>query len=213
LIKTVCVLEVRAALGFTITLDGQLSDEILSTRIAQGDVAAFELLYDRHAAMILGIAFRITGDQSLAEEILQETFWRVWQSARTYKPERGSLAGWLYRIAHNLAIDTVRRQRVRPQVIYEHADSNPVLDRIHDSEVDVAQQAQSNLDLQQVKHGLANLPREQRQVIEMAYFHGMTRQEIAKATGEALGTIHTRARLGLRKLREHLNRRVETERK
>jgi len=137
---------------------------------------------------------------------LQETFWRVWQSAHTYQPQRGSFTGWLFRIARNLAIDAYRRRSVRPQAITETADTDPILDQMPDPDMDVAERAQSNLKAQQIRNVLTTLSREQRQVIEMAYFLGMTRQEIAKATGEALGTIHTRARLGLKKLREELSR-------
>jgi len=89
----------------------QWSDEILEARVAQGDVRALETLYDRHAAMILGIALKVTSDKTLAEEVLQETFWRVWQRAGTYQPEQGAFTSWLFRIARRLAMDTDRRQK------------------------------------------------------------------------------------------------------
>jgi len=188
-------------------LAGQLSDdEILRARVSQGDLTALETLYDRYAATVLGISLKIIGERATAEDVLQETFWRVWQSAVTYQSQRGSFTGWLFRIARNLAIDAYRRRSVRPQAITEMANVNPILDQIPDPDIDVPEQAQSNLKAQQVRNALTGLPREQRQVIEMAYFYGMTRQEIAKATGEALGTVHTRARLGLQKLREELER-------
>ena len=183
---------------------GRLSDEILVARVASGDRTALESLYDYHAAAVLGISLKIIGDRSAAEDVLQETFWRVWQSAVTYQSQRGSFTGWLFRIARNLAIDAYRRRSVRPQTIIETADANPILDQLPDPDMDVEDQAQSNLKAQQVRNALTILSREQRQVIEMAYFYGMTRQEIAEATGEALGTIHTRARLGLQKLRKKL---------
>ena len=180
----------------------QLSDETLAARVAQGDTVAFETLYDRYAARVLGICLRITGDPALAEELLQETFWRVWQRAVSYEPGRGSFTGWLFRIARNLAIDAYRRNRTRPHAIAGSRDAEPILDRIPDLDSNVPEQAQSRLDALQVQNALAILPRPQRQVLEMAYFYGLTRHEIAEATGEALGTIHTRARLGLQKLRE-----------
>jgi len=183
---------------------GRLSDEILVARVASGDRTALESLYDYHAAAVLGISLKIIGDRAAAEDVLQETFWRVWQSAVTYQSQRGSFTGWLFRIARNLAIDAYRRRSVRPQTIIETADANPILDQLPDPDMDVEDQAQSNLKAQQVRNALTTLSREQRQVIEMAYFYGMTRQEIAEATGEALGTIHTRARLGLQKLRKKL---------
>ena len=183
---------------------GRLSDEILVARVASGDRTALESLYEHHAAAVLGISLKIIGDRAAAEDVLQETFWRVWQSAVTYRSQRGSFTGWLFRIARNLAIDAYRRRSVRPQTIIETADANPILDQLPDPDMDVEDQAQSNLKAQQVRNALTILSREQRQVIEMAYFYGMTRQEIAEATGEALGTIHTRARLGLQKLRKEL---------
>ena len=190
---------------------GRLSDEILAARVALGDRAALETLYERHAATVLGLSLKIISDRATAEDVLQETFWRVWQSAITYHSQRGSFTSWLFRIARNLAIDAYRRRSVRPQTITETAGANPILDQMPDPNVDVENQAQSNLEAQQLRNALAALPREQRQVIEMAYFHGMTRQEIAEATGEALGTIHTRARLGLQKLHAELKRRAELE--
>jgi RNA polymerase sigma-70 factor (ECF subfamily) len=164
------------------------------------------VLYDRYASIVLGIALKATGDQALAEEILQETFWRVWQSAATYQSQLGSFTGWLFRIARNLAIDTHRRRNVRPQAISGLEGSDPILDEMPDPNTDVPEQAQSILKNRQIRKALASLPVVQRQVIEMAYFYGMTRQEIAEATGEALGTIHTRARLALQKLRGEFER-------
>ena len=181
-------------------------DETLATRVARGDSAALEVLYDRYASRVLGISMKIVGDQALAEDILQETFWRVWQSASTYQPQLGPFTGWLFRIARNLSIDAYRRRNVRPQIFVGANGSDPILDETPDPDTDVAEQAQSILQNRQVRKALDALPGVQRQVIEMAYFYGMTRQEIAEATGEALGTIHTRARLALQKLRGELER-------
>ena len=183
-------------------------DEALAARVARGDGAALEALYDRYASRVLGISMKIIGDQALAEDILQETFWRVWQSAGTYQSQLGAFTGWLFRIARNLSIDAYRRRNVRPQAILSarEAESDPILEEMPDPDMDVAEQAQSILMNRQVRKALASLPGVQRQVIEMAYFYGMTRQEIAEATGEALGTIHTRARLALQKLRGELER-------
>ena len=185
---------------------GTLSDEILIARVARGDNTALEALYDLYAPTVLGICLKITRDHASAEDILQETFWRVWQSASIYQPQRGSFKGWLFRIARNLAIDSYRRRNARLQEVIISADMDPILDRISAPDMDVSTQVQSNLDAEQIQNALRSLPREQRQAIEMAYFYGMTRQEIAEATGEALGTIHTRARLGLEKLRQELQR-------
>ncbi|HSL31584.1 MAG TPA: sigma-70 family RNA polymerase sigma factor [Anaerolineales bacterium] len=183
-----------------------VSDEALADRISRRDSAALESLYDRYAARVLGVAFKVIGDRIVAEDVLQETFWRVWKNAASYQSERGSFASWLFRIVRNLAIDAYRRQSVRPQALYSAETGEPVLEATPDPNADVAEQAQVLLQNRQVQNALATLPRAQRQVIEMAYFYGMTRQEIAEATGEALGTIHTRARLALMKLRDELTK-------
>jgi RNA polymerase sigma-70 factor (ECF subfamily) len=184
----------------------QLSDEILVARVAQGDSTALETLYDRHASTVLGIALRIIDERAAAEGILQETFWRIWQNAAAHQPQRGTFTTWLFSIARNLAIDAYHRQSVRPQPIIEIEHTDPVLDRMPDPRMNVTKQAQSNAIAKQAREALKSLPPEQKQVIEMAYFYGMTRQEIAEAIGEPIGTIHTRARLGLQKLRQLLER-------
>ena len=183
---------------------GQLSDEVLAARVAQGDRKAFETLYDRHASMVLGITLQITGERAVAEDIVQATFWRLWQSADTYQPERGPFTAWLFRIARNLAIDAYRRHSIRPKAITDENNVESLVDGIPDPDMDVPEQAQANLMAQQARTALKSLPSEQRQVIELAYFSGMTRQETAKVTGQPVGTIHTRARLGLQKFREAL---------
>jgi RNA polymerase sigma-70 factor (ECF subfamily) len=184
----------------------QLSDEVLAAGVARGESSALEALYDRYASTVLGISLKIMGDRAAAEDVLQETFWRVWRSAASYQSQRGSFTGWLFRIARNLAIDAYRRGNIRPRPITDVDDSDSIIDRTPDPNVDVPEQSQLHLTHKQVLSALATLPRVQRKVIEMAYFYGMTRQEIAEATGEALGTIHTRARLALQKLREELKR-------
>ena len=184
----------------------RMSDELLATKIARGSSAALEVLYDRYASTVLGISLKVIGDRAAAEDVLQETFWRVWRSAASYQSQRGSFTGWLFRIARNLAIDAYRRRNIRPRPITDVDNSDSVMDQTPDPTMDVAEQSRVLLNHKLVLAALATLPRVQRQVIELAYFYGMTRQEIAEKTGEALGTIHTRARLALQKLREELQR-------
>ncbi|HEU0294947.1 MAG TPA: sigma-70 family RNA polymerase sigma factor [Anaerolineales bacterium] len=184
----------------------ELSDQVLAARVARGDSAALEALYDRHASTVLGMLVKVIGDRAMAEDVLQETFWRLWKSASSYDAQRGPFTGWLFRIARNLAIDAHRRMDVRPQAIGNTDEADVLADRTPDPDTNVPEQVQADFRNRQIRSALAALPRLQRQVIEMAYFYGMTRQEIAEATGEALGTIHTRARLGLQKLREELER-------
>jgi RNA polymerase sigma-70 factor, ECF subfamily len=184
----------------------RLSDEVLVAQVARGSGAALEALYDRYASSVLGISLKVIGDQAMAEDVLQETFWRVWKSAAMYQSQRGTFTSWLFRIARNLSIDVYRRWNVRPQGFRSAGNSDSILDRTPDPDMDVTEQAQALLKNRQVRNALTSLPPVQRQVIEMAYFYGMTRQEIAEVTGEALGTIHTRARLALQKLREELDK-------
>ena len=181
----------------------EFSDEMLAARVARGDPAALELLYDRYAAKVLGIAMKILDDRPGAEEVLQETFWRAWKRAEQYQPERGAFAGWLFRIARNLAFDQ-RRAAVRVQVIPEPEAAESFLERLPDPGMDTSKQAENKLNMEHVHNAMQSVPPEQRQVLELAYFHGLTRQEIAAATGLPPGTVHTRARLGLQKLRREL---------
>ena len=179
----------------TKTVHGQSADEVLIAQAAQGDVIAFETLYDRYAPTVLGLALKITGDRALADDLLLETFLHVWRSAGTYQSQQEAFLSWLFRIARNLSVEA-RSRLVSPPAY---------------SAMRVVNHDQSDLSAKQVQSILANLPDEQRQVIEMAYFYGMSRQEIAKATGKPLGTIHTGARLGLQKLSESLRDGPEVE--
>src|SRR5215216_7229027 len=115
----------------------QLSDEVLAAQVARGESHALETLYDRYASTVLGISVKIMGDQAAAEDVLQETFWRVWRSAASYQSQRGSFTGWLFRIARNLAIDAYRRRNVRPQAMSAMEEGEPVLDQMSDPSADV----------------------------------------------------------------------------
>ena len=177
------------------------SDEQLIAQVARGDTTAYEMLYDRYAAAGLGLALKITGDQALAEEVLQETFWRVWRKADLFQNQRGAFTSWFFGIARNLSIDMLRRRRTQVQPADE---SDRMIEQTADPSLDVPETAWLRLKHQQMRAAIESLPDEQRYVIELAYFRGMTRQEIAQATGEPLGTVHTRARLALQKLRDEL---------
>ena len=177
------------------------SDEQLIAQVARGDTTAYEMLYDRYSSAVMGFALKITGDRSLAEEILQETFWRVWSKADLFQTQRGAFTSWFFGIARNLSIDLLRRQRTQFQPADE---SDQKIEQTADPSLDVPEAAWLRVKRQQMRAAIESLPSEQRNVIEMAYYRGMTRQEIARATGEPLGTIHTRARLALQKLRNEL---------
>jgi RNA polymerase sigma-70 factor, ECF subfamily len=175
-----------------------ISDEELIEAVARGDRRAFEALYDRYAPAVFGLALRTLRDREVAEEAVQEIFWRIWQRAGSFDRSR-MFAPWLFGIAHNYCIDELRRRRARPQSVYED-DERPILGAIPDT-VDVSEAAVLAEQRRAVQDALRQLPDEQREALEMAYFGGLTQQEIAARLGNPLGTIKTRMRLGLQKLR------------
>ncbi len=181
----------------------EVSDEQLMGRVVRGESAALEILYQRYASSVMGLAFKIVRDRGLAEEVVQETFLRIWLRRSAYDAGRGKVLVWVLGIARNLAIDAWRRRQVRPHVL----ESEVEWERMHQivSQLPgVSDTAHALLLAQQVRVALDALPEAQRVVIELSYFQGLTRQEIAAVTGQPLGTIHTRARLALQKLRELL---------
>jgi RNA polymerase sigma-70 factor (ECF subfamily) len=175
-----------------------VSDDQLIEAVARGDRRAFESLYDRYSSAVFGLALRTLRDRESAEEAVQEVFWRVWQRAQSFDRNR-SFKPWLFGIAHNYCIDELRRRRSRPQSVYED-DEHPVLSSIADA-ADVSEAALDSEQRRIVLTALEQLPTEQRQALELAYFSGLTQQEIAVRLGNPLGTIKTRMRLGLQKLR------------
>ena len=181
----------------------ELSDEQLMARIAVRDSAAFGLLYDRHAAVVLGIAVKIVGDRAVGEEVLQETYWRVWTQAATFDPAKGPLRAWLFSIARRQALDVLRRQSVRPAAARDETEARR-LELAVAPDDDVPAAAEQAIAAAQLRGALNELSAEQQRVLELAYFGGLTRQEIARVTGTPLGTVHTRARLGLQALRAKL---------
>lgn len=180
-----------------------LTDADLMARIAGRDKLALEELYDRYAAAAMGLALKMLGERNIAEEIVQEAFWRVWKRATTFELQRGQFTAWLFGIVHNLAIDEMRRRRVRPNTISTDTDEDSILE-LPDHAVDVAASAFQSVTGEAVRLALKKLPDAQRSVIELAYFEGLTHQEIATRLNEPIGTIHTRARLALQKLKETL---------
>lgn len=178
-------------------------DAALIARIRRGDALAMSSLYDRYAPTMLGLLAQVVGDRDLAEDLLQEAFFRVWTSADGYAPSKGSVRGWLFAIARNAGLDARRRRGARPVT----ADLLPPEEERSvepDPDADVATAAWERVRHAQVRAALDALPEDQRDVVTLAYFGGLTRREIATSTGLPLGTVHTRARLALDKLRAAL---------
>lgn len=179
------------------------SDADLIAQAAGGDPAALETLYDRYSRVIFSFALRIVGDPQIAEEILQEVFFRAWQQGNSFQSNRGSLVTWLLSITHNLSIDEIRKRNRRPQRA-DSAEPELLLAGVSDESVNVEDEVWLGSLRQSILEALGQLPDAQRQPIEMAYFQGLTQREIAETLGEPLGTIKTRMRLGMLKLREYL---------
>lgn len=178
-------------------------DEALLARVAAGDSGALETLYDRYSRVVYSTALRILGAVEPAEEVVQETFWRVWRRSSTFQSGRGQVSAWILGIAHNLAIDELRRQRARPSPVYDE-ENRPVLRDLEDRRMDVAGAALEEEQRRLISAALEQIPSEQRQAIELAYFGGLSQSEIAERLQNPLGTIKTRIRLGLQKLRDIL---------
>ncbi|MFN8592463.1 MAG: sigma-70 family RNA polymerase sigma factor [Thermomicrobiales bacterium] len=183
----------------------EASDADLIGRVAQGDARALEVLYDRYSSVVFSFAFRIVSDRELAEEVLQEAFFRAWQQGSNFSSGRGTFITWLLSITHNLAIDEIRRRRRRPMKA-ESEEPEQLLDVQPDTSAgaNVEDEVWLGALRDTIGQALTQLPAAQREAIEMAYFQGLTQREIAEALGEPLGTIKTRMRLGLQKLKEAL---------
>jgi RNA polymerase sigma-70 factor, ECF subfamily len=179
------------------------TDEELVRRVQHGDTAALETLYGRYARVVFSFAVRIVGDGPTAEEILQEAFVRTWKQAGTFRTVRGNFASWLLSITHNLAVDELRRRQRRPQRI-DGPDISETLYGLVDEATNVEEAAEAGALRERVSIAMRTLPEAQRIAIELAYFSGMSQREIAAYQREPLGTIKTRLRLGMQKLKTAL---------
>ena len=183
----------------SVTSQARIDDIDLIAAIAEGDSRALELLYDRYAAVVYRLALRMLKSPEMAEDVVQEVFWRVWRRSASFERARGRVAQWLFGIAHNLCIDELRRLRARPTPVYEDVE-HPLIQRLVDEHTDVPATAWATEQRRVIVEALHELPASQRQAIELAYFGGLSHQEIATRLQKPLGTIKTRVRLGLQKL-------------
>lgn len=169
----------------------------LIARIAAGDREAFSRLYDLLAPTAFGLIRRVLRDPEAAADVLQEVFWQVWREAPQYDPKRGSPEAWLIMRAKTRAIDRLRSMRRRDRTFVAPVDESVA----QGGAGSVPNPAVVAEDRGLVQTALAQLPEPQRRVIELAFFEGLTQSEIATRLGEPLGTVKTRARLGLERLR------------
>jgi len=178
------------------------ADRQLMRAVADGSSDALSRLYDRHAAIVFGLARRILMRVEDAEEVVQDVFAQVWRDAGRYVPERATVAGWIVMLARTRAIDRLRARNARPDQTHgaEPGPAAPLTAPGRDPE----QVAVSEEDGRKVRQALTSLPPEQRSLVEMAYYEGLTQSEIAERTGVPLGTVKTRVRAAMATLRSAL---------
>jgi RNA polymerase sigma-70 factor, ECF subfamily len=167
------------------------SDADLLARVAERDRAAFEILYGRYVRPVFGLALRRLGDRGHAEDAVQEAFAAIWRSAATYRPERGAAGGWLYTVARNAIVDRLRRNGPA---------AGAELPELVSAEPGPAQRAEDSDTSFRVHRALEELQPREREVIELAYWSGMSQSEVADYLGLPLGTVKTRTRSGLARL-------------
>ena len=179
-----------------------LADEELAGRVVLLDAAALELLYDRYVRQCFGLAVRMLGDAAVAEEIVQEVFLKLWTQPQSYTQSRGRFASWLLSLVHHRSIDELRR-RYRTEMPLDGATTGP-LNVQADPAPEPAEQVGLSELRETVRSALAQLPSNQREPIELAFFRGLTHTQIAARLGQPLGTVKTRIRLGMIARRDKL---------
>lgn len=185
--------------GRTVRRYTLLADEDLAARVKGGDTRALAVLYGRHIRAAQALACRITGQHTVAEDLVQDAFLNVWRSAGSYRSARGSVRTWILSIVHNLAVDGLRSAASRRRA---HERLEAGTNAYHQGDAFV--EAWRNAQRKRVHEALEALPPEQLEVIEMSYFSGYTHSEISCLLGLSLGTVKSRLRLGAKKVREHL---------
>lgn len=169
-----------------------LTDKMLLDQIIERDSAALEQLYDRHAGPVYHLILRIVKVERLAEEILQDVFWRAWENATAFRGD-GEVAAWLYRIARNRSLDELRKTVHKTEVAHDDFT-------MEQASTNVERTVQRRWTQTTVQDALKNIPPEQRDCLQLAYFGGMSQSAIATELDLPLGTVKTRTRLGMQKL-------------
>jgi RNA polymerase sigma factor (sigma-70 family) len=177
------------------------SDEALVALVARGDEHALAELYDRHGRVAYGLSFRVLRDERLAEDAVQDAFLSLWRTAAAFRAERGKAATWIFTLVHRRAVDAVRREqrrRVEPLV-------DEIQETVADERASTEEAAWVRFERERVGEALAQLPDQQREAIELAYYGGFSQSELSERLGVPLGTIKSRMFSGLARLRELLD--------
>lgn len=180
-----------------------VNDIQLLKLISNQEIPAYEALYDRYASQTYGTIRRIVQNSAIADRLLQETFWQIWHSAPTYQ-EHGTASAWIFRIARNRSMDELRQQKVQPQNNGQIAPTT-VTGNAGQNQSDTDVEAELRLGQEKAQLAMGQVPREQQVCLLLAYFEGLTHNEIAEKTGLSLGVVKNRMRVGTEKL-EHLLR-------
>jgi RNA polymerase sigma-70 factor (ECF subfamily) len=179
-----------------------LDDEMLIRLIVRAQAEALHELYDRYSRLVFSLALGMVGDEATAEEITLDVFVKIWEKADTYRAEQAKVSTWLIRITRHHTIDVLRRQGVRSKqqrVSWAEESTLPELRSESPEEV-----VEESMRREQVRAALAQLPVDQKQALALAYLQGYTHRQIAEKLNQPLGTIKTRIRLGMEKLRQIL---------
>lgn len=186
-------------------------DETLIVLIAQSQEQALAQLYDRYNRLVFSLALAIVNDRATAEEIMLDVFMRVWQKAGTYRAEQAKVSTWLTHIARHHAIDVLRRRAVRLDQSAIHLED--AIHHIESSHPDPQESAELTARRARIHAALSQLPPEQKQALTLAYFGGYTQSQIAELLAQPLGTVKTRLRLAMQKLRAFLHEEHELQNK
>ncbi len=185
-------------------MPNDLDDLELHRRLTAGDRGAFDELYRRYGPSAYGLAYRLTGQQILAQDAVHDAFLALWRAPEAYDPARGAFRTFFLSLVHHRAVDTVRREERLRKRTERAANLEPVADE--DVAEAVVDEASLGVRRKEVREALGTLPPEQRQVLEMAYFQGYTQVRIAEELGIPVGTVKTRTLAAMRKLRRVLYR-------
>ena len=179
----------------------RLADEDLVVQVAQGDERSFEVLYDRHGKVAWSLAFRLLGEREAAEDLVQEAFLAVWNGAAGYSQAKGSVRTWILSILHHRAVDRLRQtsaSRRRQEALEQVAMIEPAAP-------DAAEVALARVEATEIRSALADVPGDQLEVLRLAYYGGFTHHEIAGMLSLPLGTVKSRMRLGLERVRRNID--------
>jgi len=181
--------------------ESRQADQASLARVARGDQLAFAELYDRHARLVFSLALRILHERADAEDVVQEVFAQVWAQAGRYDASRGAVAAWMLMLTRSRAIDRLRARRARPETAAESETAENVADLSATQDLELLSAEQVG----RLQRALKDLPEAQRTALELAYYEGLTHAEVAQRLAEPLGTVKTRIRQAVIKLREALN--------